>query len=161
MSFVVFNIIINIFSFVHINLIKHTIIVLFSCIKTFGIDDGKKFHFAMCEAAFGNATLLKEQITIIRTNLPNETVNNTCLVYGISTSWYYKALKDIPPFDLSTRVPISQQLLSNNAEQKIIDEIKQHQMDKDCLTGFDIGNLSKLYKWKKSIKAEIEVGLMK
>ena len=49
----------------------------------------------------------------------------------------------------------SQQLLSEVAEQKIIDEIKQHQIDKDCLTGLDIRNLAaELYKADTGIEKE-------
>lgn len=122
------------------------------CIEIFGTNDGEKVHFSLLEAEFRNAKLLKEQIEMIRREVSIASVNNICSLLSISRRQYYNALNDKPVFDPLTRSPPSQQLLTNIEEDSIIQEIFNHQVDNNCLSGQDIRNLAEeIYKQRTGI----------
>ena len=64
-----------------------------------------------------------------------------------SSRKYYKAIRGEAPFDNKLRKASTSQLLANEEETKINDIIKQHQLDNNCLTEYEIRKIASiLYK---------------
>ena len=58
------------------------------CIEILGPEKGEKVHFELLVAEFRNAKLLKEQIEVIKKNVPWISVNNICSFPDISKRCY-------------------------------------------------------------------------
>ena len=83
------------------------------CIELFGANNGEKVHFALLIAEFRNAKLLKDQIEMTKKDIAWLTASDICALLDISQRCYYNALKNKPVFDPLSRVPPSQQLLTD------------------------------------------------
>ena len=123
------------------------------CIEVCGLEVGREIFRKFLSIEFRNADTLKEQIDFLKEHQPLLKVNEICKIFMISSRKYYKAIRGEAPFDNKLRKAPTSQLLTNEEETKIIDIIKQHQLDNDCLTGYEIREIaSTLYKDRTSIE---------